>query len=804
MLVTITDLRYAARLVLKGPWFTLLTVLMLAGGLAISMYTFGIVNTMIYKDLPFADGRSIVQIMGERDGRMFPLNAYELAAIRNDIDGLSEIGVYRTSRALFGDQGSRRSVMLTQTEWNLVEFTRTPPSLGRGFVRDDNQDGAEPIAVISYGIWQSVFFGDSSIVDRVVTINREATRIVGVMPEGYAFPLLTDVWVPLSNSDINPASFSQASLEAYARLRPGISAESVAAELNGLLQNIQRQRPDTGGESFDVAVVSTFQETLWGEWGPRVFAVVNALALFVLVLACVNVGNLLLARTNDRIKEIAVRIALGAGRLRLIVQMTLQNVIFCVVGGLLAVVVAAWGLNATDQFLSSLNGSEMPFWWNWGLDGSVVIAGGLCLLLTVVMVSVLPVYTVSSVSPNAVLKDGTQGAVGRSAGRISRVLVTMQVALISAVMLSGGTAAVIAYRLAHFDPGIDPTGLFITQRVLPGDVYDTPEEKVTFYERLLTELRNDGQIEAARITQQLGETEFAVEGIHYYTPGDYPRAQLSVTLETPSPIEGASLEGRSFDSRDRSGGLMTAIVSESLARTHWPGESALGKRIDVLGGDTAAGERVVVGVVRDPASPDPLREDESSLAIYAPLQQLIAPSAATVMIRHRGSDAQARDAMYEALERAEAATSVGRVNTYEAELEAMTLFATTLTNLFIGCGAFAILLAMTGIYGLSSNAVIQRTHEIGLRRAMGATNGNIVRLFLLRGSRQLAVGLSIGALLSIVLLLLISQLARLAVPLLILMGVIAMLAVSALVLTAIYIALRGAIRREPSAALRFG
>jgi hypothetical protein len=402
-----------------------------------------------------------------------------------------------------------------------------------------------------------------------------------------------------------------------------------------------------------------------------------------------------------------------------------------------------------------------------------------------------------------VLKDGTQSAGGRSAGRISRVLVTLQVALISAVMLSGGTAAVVAYRMAHFDPGIDTKGIFTTQGVLPGEVYDTPEEKLSFYERLLTELRNDGQIEAARITQQLGETEFAVEAVDYYTSRDYPRAQLLAILETPSPVERTLLEGRSFDSRDTATGLMTAILSESVARTHWPGESALGKRIDVMARDTAAGRRVVVGVVRDPVS-DPIPEADGALAVYVPLQQSIASRRATVMIRHSGSDAQARDSMYEALESAGAAMSVGRVNRYEDELEAMTLFATTLTSLFIGCGTFAVLLAMIGIYGLSSNAVIQRTQEIGLRRAMGATNGSIIKLFLARGSRQLAVGLAISALLSIILLLLISQLARLAVPLLILMGVIVVLAVSALVLISIYLALRRAIRHEPNAALRFG
>jgi predicted permease len=802
VLIAISDLKYAVRLVLKGPWFTLLTVLMLAGGLAISIYTFAIVNTMIYKDLPVADGHSIVQVTRERDGRMFGLDAYELASIRTNVDSLSEIGVYRTALGLFGDQESKRSVILTQTEWNIFEFTRTPPLLGRGFVRDDSQDGAEQVAVISYAIWQSVFLGDPSIVGQVARINGEAVLIVGIMPEGYAFPMHSEVWVPLSSRDVNPTSYSQASLDAYARLRPGISAESAAVELNGLLENIQRQRPDVDDESFDVAVVSTFQEALWGEWGPRVFAAVNALALFVLMLACVNVGNLLLARTNERIKEVAVRIALGARRSRLIVQMTLQNVIICAVGGVLALLVTARGLKATDQFLSSLIGNEMPFWWNWRLDGSVVVAAGLCLLLTIVMVSVLPVFTVSSVSPNAVIKEGIQVAAGRSAGRTPCVLVTMQVALISAVMLSGGTAAVIAYRMAHFDPGMDPTSLFVTQGVLPGETYDTPEEQLSFYERLLTELGNDGQIEAARITQKLGETEFAVGGDGYYTPGDYPRAQLSVMLETPSPVATTLLEGRGFDSRDSARGLRTVIVSESLARMYWPGESALGKRIDVMGRNANAGDRIVVGVVRDAISPLP--EDESSLAIYVPLPQWIAPGAATVMIRHRGSDAQARAAIYEALESVGAATSVGRVNRYKAELEAATLFATTLTNLLIGCGAFAILLAMTGIYGLSSNAVIQRTHEIGLRRSMGATNGNIIGLFLARGSKQLAVGLAISGLISIVLLLLISQLARLAVPLLILMGAIVVLAVSAVVLISIYVSVWRAIRHEPSAALRFG
>ena len=799
--IAISDFRYAARLALKNPWFTLVTVVVLAGGLATSIYTFAIVNTMIYKDLPVPEGRSIVQITGERDGRKVGLNAYRLATIRGDLNKVSEFGIYRTASALFGDQESRRSVILTQAEWNIFAFTHTPPTLGRTFVRDDSQAGAEPVAVISYDVWQSVFFGASSIVGRLTRVNGGAARIVGVMPEGYAFPVNSDVWVPLSNSDINPTSYSPASFDAYARLTPTASADAAASELTGLFRNTERPQSSTEDGSGIAVVVSTFQETLWGDWGPRVFVVVNALALFILVLACVNVGTLLLARTNERIKEISVRLALGAARSRLIVQMTLQNVIICVVGGVLAVLAAGRGLAVTDRFLRSLIGNEMPFWWIWGLDRSVVTAAVVCLIVTIGLVSILPVYTVNSVSPNAVLKDGTPTG-GYSVGRVSRVLVTMQVALISAVMLSGGTAAVIAYRMAHFDPRIDTTGIYITQGVSPGEVYDSPDERQSFYEHLLTELRSDGQIQAARITEQFGETQFTIEGVDSHTSRDRPRAYLWAILETSSPVERTLLEGRGFDSRDTSTGLMTAIVSESVAKTYWPGESALGRRIDVMGSD-AAGKRIVVGVVRDPVS-DPLPDADSVLAVYVPMQQATVTRRASVTIRYEGTDAEARNVMYNALTSAGAAMSVGRVNRYDDELDAMTRFATTLTSLFVGCGAFAILLAMIGIYGLSSNAVIQRTQEIGLRRAMGATNGNIVKLFLARGTRQLGVGLAISALLSIVLLLLISRLARLAAPLLIVMGGIVVLAISALVLMSIYLALRRAIRHEPSAALRCG
>jgi predicted permease len=807
--MTTSDIKYAFRLLSKSPWFTVLTVLVLAGGLAISIYTFAFLSTIIYRDLPLPDGDSIVRINPGQSGFEVlapPLDPYELAQIRTEVSGLSEIGAYRTSQALLGDEDSSRSAITTETEWNIFEFARTPPLMGRGFVRGDNLDGAEPVAVIGYHIWQSHFSGDPDVVGEVVMINGERTRIVGVMPERFAFPLTTEVWLPLSTRDLDPPGYLATTIQAYERLRPGVSARAAETELTELLQRVQRQRPNANEHDLGVAVVTSFQEAQWGTLGPRVFGVLNALALAILLLACVNVGNLLLARTNERIREISVRVALGAPRFRLIVQMMLENVIVCVMGGLLALFLAVRALKATTGFFTAMTerlGASQPFWWTWGLDSSIAAAAVLFLLLTILLVSVLPVYSVSSVSPSSLLRDGTHGARGRSSGRISRALVTMEVALISIAMLVGSAVAVIAYRAVNFDWGMDTADLFMMEVELPAETYDTGEKQLSFYQSYLAELRDNGRIEAATIMRELGETRFGVAGAEYFSEEDYPRAMLVTLSETSSPIGPTLLEGRRFDSRDSATGLRTVIVSKSLAETHWPRESALGKRIDVFAPNGTREERIVVGVMSDVRYNPVSTSERSRAAFYVPVTQLILPVTRFV-IKYRGTDEQARAAMYGALRNLDASLPASRVMRYDTALQELTLFASTMTNLFIGCGVFAILLAMTGIYGLTSNTVVRRTHEIGLRRALGASNGNIIALFLAQGSGQLVVGVLVSALVSSGILYAISQFAPIGASLLTFICTAVLLVVSGLVLISVYVSVRRAVRREPSVALRYG
>jgi hypothetical protein len=414
---------------------------------------------------------------------------------------------------------------------------------------------------------------------------------------------------------------------------------------------------------------------------------------------------------------------------------------------------------------------------------------------------VLPAISVSRADPNALLKDDSRTG-GLETGRISRALVTVQVALISAVMLVGSVATLIAGRAAQFDVGMDTTSLYMMGVELPEDRYPTADERATFHDRLLTELRASPGVEAARVMQDIGVTNYSAAGADYSTPADRPTAWTMVWSESPTPLGPALLEGRTIDSSDTATSLKTALVSRELARELWPGRSALGETVDVAFGDSAPVPRVVVGVVAD-VTYDPVGMIVSGdAAIYLPLPQLML-AATRVTVRFAGDEAAARGAMYEALARIDP-TIAPNIDTYNNALDRVTLFARTITKLFAGCGAFAVLLAITGIYGMSSNAVILRTREIGLRRALGASNGSVLGLFLKHSVRQLAVGLSLSALLAIAVLAVVSQGFSVGAGELALIGATVASVISAAVLISVYVSVRSAIGLDPSRALRHG
>jgi predicted permease len=804
---SLLDVRYALRLLWRSPRFALLTIAVLGGGLGVSIYTYSVLHTMLYKDLPIPEGHSVVRILGRREGHSVPLNAFELAGIRTGLQSLSDVGAYTSIRVVLNDRDSARSIKTTQAEWNVFAFTRTQPLKGRAFLPEDGRQGAEAVAVLGYDVWQSVFAGDEGVIGSQVLVNSKSTRIIGVMPRGYAFPISAEMWLPLSSQDLNPTTYSDLALNAYARMRPGSNTAGVAAELNARLDGVHRQFPRDAAQREGPAdltiAVSSFQLAQTGSEGPFVFAVLNVVALFILLLACVNVGNLLLARTNARVKEIAVRLALGAPRGRLMMQMVLESVFICIIGGGPAVLLAGWALSATNGFLRLSFEGDLPYWWNWGLDSDTLLMAGLFLVVTILLVAVLPAYGATSVNVSSLLRDGTRGGTeGRTAGRISRALVVVQIVLISVVMQIGSVMAMVAYQASHVDLGMDTTRLVTMPIELSGDAYDTPAEQRQFYDRILGGLRQSPEIEGALLIQEAGEMPFAADGARFSRPGDYPKASLVLVSDSPTPLGTRLLEGRNFDARDSETGQRSAVVSEYLARTHWPGQSPLGRNIELVQEGVAPEARTVVGVVSNVKRGDVLsNRKENLLSVYVPLAQSPIPSVA-VLAKYRHSEGAARTALYGAVNAVDANLGRGRIMNYDAVLKQLTAVATTLTNLFIWCGVFAILLAMTGIYGLTSNAVIRRTREIGVRRALGASDGNIIVLFLRQACRQLLVGLLMSAVLSAVVLYVMSQVAGLGTGLVAFSGMLVVGAISTLVLVAVYVPARRAVGVEPSVALR--
>lgn len=805
-MTSLADFAYAARLLRKSPWFTLTTVLVLAGGLAISIYTWSVLNTIVYKPLPMPDGASVVRVIGTRDGRTLPINASMLARMRTDVRGLQGLGAYTVESVHMGRGDSGRNVYATLAQWNIFGFSRARPLLGRGFVKADAEAGAAPVVVLGYRLWRGMFAGDRHIVGKVVDIDRTPTRVIGVMPRGYGFPIAAELWLPLSHRALNPTGWSDRSYSAWARLREGVTTATVDAQLQTVLRRVQRQfqRTHHSDDALDGVSVATFQMAQTDFQGTLIFVVLNVVAVFILLLACVNVGNMLLARVNERSREVAVRVALGAPSGRLLAQMTLESVLICVAGGLLALALAGWALAATNGVMAATLGARhLPWWWQWGLDGQTIAIAGAFVAMTIVLVGVLPTLSALRVEPASLLRDGARGATGRRSGRVSRILVTVEIVLISVIMVVGSTLTLVAWRATHINTGVDPTNLVRMPLVLRGKAYDGKARQLQFYHRFLDAVDAQPEVATATITSGLGQVALAVDGVAYARPGDHPRA-FGIAISTNADPIGIKLRsGRLFDSRDRAEGHATALVSQSLAQTLWPHASALGRNVRLLTDGKPGVRRTVVGVVADVRRGDDLLTTDRSTyaAVYVPLAQEVMP-AANVLVRDRGDLAAARQAIWHALAQVDPALAPGEITSYAEVQRMLTLMATTLTDLFVQCGLFAILLALTGIYALSSNAVVQRTHEIGLRRAIGASDGAIMWQFLRHGGRQLRVGLGVSALLAAGVLYLVGRFAGVGLLALAGIGAAVAIIVSALVLLAIMVATHRALRPEPANALR--
>ena len=739
------DVRYSLRLLRRSPAFSALTVLTLAGGLGISIFTFSFLHTAMLAPLPLPGGDRIVRVENAEPSTAGMFDVVDVAAIRRSIASLSATGAYTSTDMVIGDARHRRVLSTTLAEPNLFDLTGTRPTLGRAFRSDDQAAGAESVIVLSYRTWKLAFGGDSTVVGTSVPLNTGYTRIIGVMPAGYGFPVASDAWAPLSLAMLNENVPGRSAVDLFGKLADGWTAGRSTIELTRLIDRAREQRPAADGRPARAAVnVSTFPMAQFGDEGPLFLTVLNALAALILLLACINVTNLLLARANERARETAVRLALGASHGRLIVQSLWENVIVCLLGGAIAIGIAAWGLDVINRWLQANLEGNLAFWWVWRLDRAAIMSACAFAAGAIVLLGLVVTARVTSTQISAVLRDGGTRAGSHREGRVARILVIAQVAAVTVLMFFGVIAAVIAYRIAHIDVGYDTRRLLSTTIDLPNERYESENNRWTFYRRLSTDLSAsaavDGSLLRASIAAntdvrgafELGASSRRVDAgsPHAYVQGVFgPLKTLGIGLRA----------GRLFDDRDDQHGVPVAIVSGALAERYWPGRSPIGQRVRLAVDSGRVESREVVGVVSDILMGSPFSANRSADAIYLPLSQTDVPRTA-LLFRHRGDVPSAQAALYASLATIDPALAPPSVQTFDELLAKSSLIARSVTKLFALCFGFALLLAVSGAYGLMARSIGQRTREIGIRRALGATDGVVARLLVGQGGRQLGVG----------------------------------------------------------------
>ncbi|MGQ0649346.1 MAG: ABC transporter permease [Gemmatimonadaceae bacterium] len=741
------DIRYAFRLLARSPGFTLLTVLVLAGGLGLSTFTFSFLHTAMIHPLPLGEGERIVRIDALIQGRRRAVDAVDVAGLRSALSTVRELGGYSGREVVVGRDGDRRIVDATVADPVLFTVARTPALFGRPLLDADAASGAEPVIVLSYRTWEVVFGADRALLDTHVLLSGVSTRVVGVMPEGFGFPVASEAWLPLPSSVYTSTEAGLESLRLVGRLAPEVSHAEAAAEAGPLLQRALAARDTSIRNGTIGAAVESFPSVQFGEERELVFTVLNLLAALILLLALVNVTNLLLARANERVRETAVRLALGASTGRLVMQGMWESVILCLAGGVVGTAGAAWGLEAITSWTRANMEGNLAFWWVWQMDHITVLCAGAFVTVAIAVLGSVVSLRVTRTNMREVMQDGSARSGSRHEGRLSRALVATQVTTVTVLMFFGVMSGVIARRVVTIDPGYDTANLLQGGIMPPEARYASDENRARVYRNVHARLAEHEALDGVLLRRTMadkssGDGHFALRDAR--ATGTLPDANILATLGALSTLGITVMDGRAFDDTDDPSRAPVAMISQSLAARHWRGRSPVGDQVRLtVVGDTTQW-LTIVGVASDILYGNPLSRDRSPDAIYVPLLQSGNTSAA-VLVRYRTSEVAGREALLQAFGAVDPLLVPDSVQPFAELLRKTGLIATSLSKLFGACFAFALLLAMAGTYGLMSRSIGQRKREIGVRRALGASDGSVTRLLLGQGGRQLGVGTLIAA-----------------------------------------------------------
>jgi putative ABC transport system permease protein len=746
------DLRYSVRMLIKSPAFTAVAVLSIAIGIGANTTVFSVINAVLLKSLPFKEPASLMLVWGDTGterslkGRN-QVSATDVADFRQQATVFEDVTTYTGWNPIMSGDSAAERMPAIQVGDGFFKIMKGEAILGRVFTPEEQEDGKDRVIVVGYGLWQRRFGGDPTVIGRSILLNSRPYTIVGVMgPDFHPLPSTLvnpegQFYRPVAEA-YDEAERDSRHLRAIARLKPGVTVAQAQVEMNVIAQRLEQEHPLTN-KGQGVNVVSITDDTIGGV--RPTLLMIFAAVLFVLLVACANVANLLLARSTVRHKEITIRAAIGAGRAQLIRQLLTESLLLALCGGALGLFLASWGVGLIENFGAKLN----PMFNGIHIDlRTLAFTIGLS-VITALLFGIAPALQISKPNLSESLKEGGRSGGGVAArNRLRSGLVISEIAITLVLLVSAGLLIRTVARLSKVDKGFNSAAVLVMNIGLPSAKYPKPENVITFYQQATDRIAALHGVKAAGLTSVLPLSDnFDGRGLAVEDHPKAPGEEITVDLYVTTPgylraLEIPILKGRAINEQDTRDSENVALINRTMADALWPNIDPLGKRIKFPGSEKNPQPwRTIVGVVSDVSQY--ALDKKAPLQIYLPHAQF-PTSFNTIVVKTDNQTVAMTNAVRNEILAVDKDQAIFQVTTLEELLGNSILLRRFFMLLLVGFALLALVLAAVGIYGVMSYVVTQRTQEIGIRMALGAQISDVLRLIVGNGMKLALAGISLG------------------------------------------------------------